>query len=610
MSQQLLKGRVALALLVAALCGRTAAQGEIMHFERFNNGLNGLVMFRQPSYSGSTSNYLAYTGACSSGANCAQISLERNRTPSGSRSLKIVWQFNGNPSAWLRLTTNNTLYYGNPTISFTRRLSLWLYVPSSTPDFYLTLGVRETHTQAAYGANGDATGAIEWVGAAQGDSSNPPIGKRIAQKDRWIQIVFDVPNEPVRPFAGGANGVLEGRAGVLEHLAFTPVNPSDTRPYVVYLDDIRILPNESDPANPPWIFGLHEPGGEFAAVAEGKRTWILFTEELGADPNNQSGRDYRPYRDAGHGVIVRLNYGYHPNGTLPPSTQYAQFAQRVANFVRHSHGAHIWIIGNETNLPVEWPGGESGEPITVARYAQVFKLCRDAIRALPGHEDDWVCAAPVGTYAPPFPQYGIPGFLDYWAQMLNAIGAEQDALILHAYTHGSDPNNIFSEVRMQPPYDQVYLHFRVYRNLLSRVPASLRHLPVFITETNQGEPWTNTNNGWIKNAYTELNNWNQNPANQTIWGLCLYRWPQIDPYYIEGKWNTIQDWREAMRNDYRWRRDPIGDVNGDGCVDDADLLETLFHFGAQGYNRRDLNWDGNIDDADLLQVLFAFGAGC
>ncbi|MFN4033858.1 MAG: hypothetical protein ACK4ME_09660, partial [Fimbriimonadales bacterium] len=92
MSQQLLRGRVALALLAVALYGRAAAQGEIMHFESFNNGLNGLVMFRQPSYSGATSNYLAYTGACSSGANCAQISLEQNRTPSGSRSLKVVWQ--------------------------------------------------------------------------------------------------------------------------------------------------------------------------------------------------------------------------------------------------------------------------------------------------------------------------------------------------------------------------------------------------------------------------------------------------------------------------------------------------------------------------------------
>jgi len=30
----------------------------------------------------------------------------------------------------------------------------------------------------------------------------------------------------------------------------------------------------------------------------------------------------------------------------------------------------------------------------------------------------------------------------------------------------------------------------------------------------------------------------------------------------------------------------------------------------RGYNRHDLNWDGAIDDADLLQVLFAFGQGC
>ena len=53
-----------------------------------------------------------------------------------------------------------------------------------------------------------------------------------------------------------------------------------------------------------------------------------------------------------------------------------------------------------------------------------------------------------------------------------------------------------------------------------------------------------------------------------------------------------------------------GDVDNNGCVDDADLLGVLFRFGQTGYNRHDLNWDGVIDDADLLQVLFAFGQGC
>ncbi|GIV10242.1 MAG: hypothetical protein KatS3mg019_2333 [Fimbriimonadales bacterium] len=53
-----------------------------------------------------------------------------------------------------------------------------------------------------------------------------------------------------------------------------------------------------------------------------------------------------------------------------------------------------------------------------------------------------------------------------------------------------------------------------------------------------------------------------------------------------------------------------GDVNGDDCVDDADLLEVLFHFGATGNHRADLNGDSVVDDADLLEVLFHFGNGC
>jgi hypothetical protein len=55
-----------------------------------------------------------------------------------------------------------------------------------------------------------------------------------------------------------------------------------------------------------------------------------------------------------------------------------------------------------------------------------------------------------------------------------------------------------------------------------------------------------------------------------------------------------------------------GDVNMDGCVDDADLLAILFAFGSTGSNvgRADINCDGVVDDADLLTVLFNFGSGC
>jgi len=52
-----------------------------------------------------------------------------------------------------------------------------------------------------------------------------------------------------------------------------------------------------------------------------------------------------------------------------------------------------------------------------------------------------------------------------------------------------------------------------------------------------------------------------------------------------------------------------GDVDCNGCVDDADLLAVLFAFGGSG-GAEDLNGDGTVDDADLLAVLFAFGSGC
>jgi hypothetical protein len=56
---------------------------------------------------------------------------------------------------------------------------------------------------------------------------------------------------------------------------------------------------------------------------------------------------------------------------------------------------------------------------------------------------------------------------------------------------------------------------------------------------------------------------------------------------------------------------PNGDLDGNGCVDDADLLGVLFAFGQQGADlAADLNGDALVDDADLLQVLFAFGEGC
>ncbi|MCX7993174.1 MAG: PQQ-dependent sugar dehydrogenase [Fimbriimonadales bacterium] len=52
----------------------------------------------------------------------------------------------------------------------------------------------------------------------------------------------------------------------------------------------------------------------------------------------------------------------------------------------------------------------------------------------------------------------------------------------------------------------------------------------------------------------------------------------------------------------------LGDINGDGVIDDADLLSVLFDFGSTS-SETDLNNDGVVDDADLLIVLLNFGSG-
>ncbi|MCS7209210.1 MAG: PQQ-dependent sugar dehydrogenase [Fimbriimonadales bacterium] len=51
----------------------------------------------------------------------------------------------------------------------------------------------------------------------------------------------------------------------------------------------------------------------------------------------------------------------------------------------------------------------------------------------------------------------------------------------------------------------------------------------------------------------------------------------------------------------------LGDVNGDGVINDADLLAVLLAFGTSDSDA-DLNNDGTVNDADLLIILLNFGA--
>ena len=80
-------------------------------------------------------------------------------------------------------------------------------------------------------------------------------------------------------------------------------------------------------------------------------------------------------------------------------------------------------------------------------------------------------------------------------------------------------------------------------------------------------------------------------------------------YIVGYGYNAATRRNEAFQLDMQGCASQNGDVDGNGCVDDADLLAILFNFGGND-PRYDLTGDGSIDDADLLTVLFNFGSGC
>jgi hypothetical protein len=89
-------------------------------------------------------------------------------------------------------------------------------------------------------------------------------------------------------------------------------------------------------------------------------------------------------------------------------------------------------------------------------------------------------------------------------------------MTVHTYTHGTDPNLINDAGKMNPPFQNRHYHFFAYRDFMNAVPANMRALPLYITETDQDEAWLDQNTGWVKRAYAEINWWNTQGNNQQI----------------------------------------------------------------------------------------------
>jgi hypothetical protein len=343
------------------------------------------------------------------------------------------------------------------------------------------------------------------------------------------------------------------------------------------VDDAALPPGEC-----AWIFGIHAAGAttpaDFRFLFQGKNKtgWVLFTEAVGADPQHGDGHDYSPWSHDGYGVIVRLNHGYEPAGTLPVRARYADFAQACARYVQNSRGCHIWVVGNEQNNVREHPGGAENpiEHITPRMFAEAFNLARQRIKqvqpeaiVVPGSVD------PYNTY--PWAKMGNRRTrpLDYFKEMLGYID-DLDGIALHTYTHWLDVGlitrrTVFQDEFLQPgtPREHYY-DFQAYRPFVEAIPAKWRDRPVYITESNhwlalEHQPrnpveersvgWVDRDKGWVQAAYAEINRWNSTPHAQQIHCLLLYRWTG-DAWALERRGEIHKDFRKALDHDYRWRR--------------------------------------------------------
>ena len=202
----------------------------ITDFEGYADGTQ--VLFRPPSYSGSTSAHLA--------ASLNACGVVTASAFGGTKVCQADWAFlDAGLQRWLRLTTSNAANVPNPAVDLTRplRFRCRLLTPGS---LRVCVGLRETGVDVPIGANGGKTGTIEWLGATS-VAGGAPQGVLITdQGGQWQTLIFDPLLDPVQPHTGDGLLVAPFDMGVLEHVAFASTGGAG--PFSVQFDGFEQLP--------------------------------------------------------------------------------------------------------------------------------------------------------------------------------------------------------------------------------------------------------------------------------------------------------------------------------------------------------------------------------
>lgn len=292
------------------------------------------------------------------------------------------------------------------------------------------------------------------------------------------------------------------------------------------------------------LYAIHDPGAWFGLVRDAGRTaWCIYTEEIGSDPNNRDGKDFRV---PGITPVVRINHAYGKgHGTIPPPSRHAEYVRRFVNYVTASQGLDLVIVGNEIGLEWEWWGDG---PITLREYCALYRLLYWEVKKAAPH----VRLAPQAV-APWNDR--VPDARDWIEQitlMLVVLGNMVDWIGLHTYTRGYEPNAFTSGAKMGPPYQHRYASWETFYEQMAAIPISHRHLPVIITEANGNGPWPQGETRWLSEFYHRVNQWNQDPDSQKVLGAAPFRWQPDDHHWdFSNRPGVIADFRRALDHDYR-----------------------------------------------------------
>lgn len=367
----------------------------------------------------------------------------------------------------------------------------------------------------------------------------------------------------------------------------------------VWMLNVVLLVSGAFAQESPYLYGIHdhEPSPQEYLNHfnnAGVTGWVTATVEIGHDPSQTWGTDFRFISNQGHTVICRINNGYCSVGTIPLPSQYANFAQRCANFVQSSQGCTTWVIGNETNLASEWPpSGGHKSYVSPQSYAECFRLVYDAIKAVrPTHKVIPQALAPFGgPYSAGsddgcgFTHDAMPiNWVQYMNQMLTAIaasGSGPDGIALHINSRGYAEADIHSTHKVSANGQNLFFSFYVYKDWVDYgIPSTLWHLPLYATECNGLYYWKGGHPeapaktyepGWMQEIYAEIHRYNTidaPPAGKPIFHCVnMYRWcAHCDAWNIDGSSNPfkaqiLSDLDQALTYQYQWNAPPIADFS-------------------------------------------------